>query len=116
MSGTAAKDIVLSPSAAATLQELEASPVKDGQSIARKVRALRPTLLQNCLHGEVVKKARLPASLIREYSLENLFVEDLPSFWRLLYTVVHEGEDRIVVVVEIVDHRVYDRWFPGRGH
>lgn len=116
MSGPPARDIVLSPSATATLQKLEASSTKDDQSIARRVRALRPILLHDCLHGEVVKRARIPASLIREYGIENLFVDDLPSFWRLLYTVVHEGADRVVVVLEIVDHGAYDRWFPGRGH
>lgn len=116
MSGPAAREIVLSPSAASALRELKASPKKDNQSIARRVRALHLALLNDCLHGELVKKARIPISLIREYGIENLFVEDLPSFWRMLYTVVHEGSDRVIVVLEIVDHREYDRWFPGRGH
>jgi len=40
---------------------------------------------------------------------------DLPSFWRLLYTIVRDRGERYIVIVEIVDHRAYDRWFPGRG-
>jgi hypothetical protein len=110
-----ARDVVLSPAAAACLEELEASPENEGKSIARRARGLRNILLEDCLHGEVVRKAAIPRVLANQYGLENLFVEDLPSFWRLLYTIVHEGADRLIVVVEIVDHRKYDRWFPNRG-
>jgi hypothetical protein len=115
LSGPRASDVILSPSAEQELLRLEASPEKAARSIAKRVRALRAILLRDCLHGELVRKSALPASLVREYTIENLFVEDLPSFWRLLYSVVHEGSDRVVVVIEIVDHRAYDRWFPGRG-
>lgn len=116
LTGRGAREVVLSPSAQQELQRLEASPEKVSQRIARRARALRPILLYDCLHGELVRKSALPAALVRQDGVENLFIEDLPSFWRLLYTVVHEGSDRVVVVVEIVDHRAYDRWFPGRGH
>jgi hypothetical protein len=110
-----AREVVLSPSAAASLREREASSEGEGKSIARRARDLRNVLLKDCLHGEVVRKAAIPRVLAAQYGLENLFVEDLPSFWRLLYTIVHEGTDRVIVVIEIVDHRKYDRWFPNRG-
>ncbi|HEY7588139.1 MAG TPA: hypothetical protein VIB49_05270 [Thermoplasmata archaeon] len=84
-------------------------------SIARRVRALKPILLADCLQGEVVKKGRIPGTLKERHGLENLFVEDLPSFWRLLYTIVRDRGERYIVIVEIVDHRAYDRWFPGHG-
>jgi len=45
----------------------------------------------------------------------NLFVEDLPSFWRLFYAVVRDRGERSVVVVEIVDYRTYDGWVRRRG-
>lgn len=44
-------------------------------------------MLKDCLHGEVVRKPSIPKNLKRTYGVENLYVEDLPSFWRLLYTV-----------------------------
>jgi hypothetical protein len=106
---------LVSPAAAASLTELEASSEKEAKSVARRARDLRKILLDDCLHGEVVRKAAIPRALAHRYGIENLFVADLPSFWRLLYTIVHEGSDRIIVVLEIVDHRRYDGWFPGRG-
>ncbi|HYU05883.1 MAG TPA: hypothetical protein VEM77_01715 [Thermoplasmata archaeon] len=62
-----------------------------------------------------MKKDRIPKALKDKHGLENLFVEDLPSFWRLLYTIVRDRGERYIVVVEIADHRVYDRWSPGRS-
>jgi len=70
--------------------------------------------LTDCLHGEVVRKSAIPAVLRDQYGLENLYVEDLPNFWRLLYSIVKRQGEREIVLVEMVDHRTYSRWFPGR--
>ena len=113
--GLRAKDIVLSSSATESLEELQASSDPNSASIGRRIRAVKPILLADCLHGEVVKGDRIPKALRDRHGLENLFVEDLPSFWRLLYTVVRDRGERYIVVVEIVDRRTYDRWFRRRG-
>lgn len=114
--GLRAKEIVLSTAAGWTLEGLEASSDPTSASIARRVRALRPILLADCLHGEVVRKDRIPKALRERHGLENLYVEDLPSFWRFLYTIVRDRGERYLAVVEIVDHGTYGKWFPGRGH
>lgn len=113
--GLRAKEIVLSSAAANALAQLERSHDPASASIGRRVRSLKPVLLADCLHGEVVKKERIPKPLREKYGLENLFTEDLPSFWRLLYTIVRDRGDRYIVVVEVVDHGTYNKWFPGRG-
>ena len=60
-----------------------------------------------------MKKDRIPKGLRDRYGLENLYVEDLPSFWRLLYTIVRDRGERYIVIVEIVDHETYSRRFAG---
>ena len=114
--GLRAKEIVLSSRAARALEDVERSSDPTSASTARRVRALRRILLADCLDGEVVKKNRIPKAPRDRYGLENLYLEDLPSFWRLLYTFVRDRGDRYIVVVEIVDHKTYGKWFPGRGH
>lgn len=109
-----AKEIVLSSAAASALARLDSGRVPNGRTIAKRVRSLRAILLSDILHGEVVKRDSIPKHFRLEYGAENLYVEDLPSFWRFLYTVVHVGEERHIVVLEIVDHAKYDTWFPGR--
>ena len=113
--GLRAKVIVLSSSATDSIEELQTSSDPSSASIVRRIRALRPILLTDCLHGEVVKGNRIPKTLRDRYGLENLFVEDLPSFWRLFYTIVRDRGERYMVLVEIVDHRTYDRWFRRRS-
>lgn len=115
MTGLQAEEIKLSPDAWQTLESLKQDPDPSSASIARKVRALKPVLLADCLYGEVVKKSRIPKALKAKYQLENLYVVDLPSFWRLLYTITRDGATRYIAVVEIVDHETYNRWFSGRG-
>ena len=111
--GLSAKAIKLSDSASRALDLLDRAGAT--RSISRRVRDLKPVLLADCLHGEVVRKRFIPRELREEYGVDNLYVEDLPEFWRLLYSIAHEGADRYILVLEIVDHRRYDRWFPGRG-
>jgi hypothetical protein len=113
--GLRAREIVLSSRAAQALKDLDANADPASASIARRIRVLKPILLADCLHGDVVKRERIPRSLRDTYGLENLFVEDLPSFWRLLYTIVRDRGERYLVIVEIANHRTYSRWFPGSG-
>ena len=58
------------------------------------------------------RKESIPKKLREKHRPENLFVEDLPTFWRLLYTIVRDRGERYIVVIGIVDHRIDSRWFP----
>jgi hypothetical protein len=109
-----ASAVLLSDRAGTALDALESSSSSEARAIARRARALKPILLVDCLHGDVVWKSAIPRALRARYGVENLYVEDLPTFWRLLYTIVKREGRRVVVVLEIVDHREYTRWFPGR--
>ena len=112
--GLAASDVLFTEEASAALRALEADSNPVAQSISRRVHALVPVLRADCLHGEVVKKDRIPARLRTRYSVGNLYVEDLPGFWRLLYSVGRRRGERYVTVVAIVDHRTYSGWFVRR--
>jgi len=106
--------VLLSETAGDALASLEADTRDKSQAIARRARALRSILLADCLHGEVVRKSAIPKALRARYDLTNLYVEDLPGFWRLLHTVAKVDSRRVIIVVEIVGHKAYSQWFPGR--
>ena len=97
-----------------TLRSLERSHDPVAHSIHRRVAALRLILRSDCLHGEVVKKDRIPSELKARHGIRNLYVEDLPAFWRLLYTVGRHGRERYVTIFAIVDHRNYTKLFRRR--
>src|SRR5437870_3055750 len=74
--GLRAKNIVLSSSAAKSLEDLQTGSDPNPASIVRRIRALKPILLADCLHGEVVRRDRIPKAPKARHGLENLFVED----------------------------------------
>ena len=108
-----AKEVILGVDAQRAYDNLNGSHDHDSVSIVRRVKNLKLILLADCLYGEVVKKGRIPNALRLRHGLENLYVCDLPSYWRLLYTIVRVGDKPCIVVVEIVDHDAYNKWFPS---
>ena len=58
--------------------------------------------------GEVIPN--IPPYFLRKYAVPNLYCVDLAYFHRAFYTIF--GRD--VVFLDLVDHRQYNRWFPGR--
>ncbi len=106
--------VLLGARAAQQFDELETSPLAGARSIIRRVLSLKRIWLADALHGEVVRKRVIPRDLVNRHGIDNLYVEDLPSFWRLLYSLAWQDHERLLVVLEIVDHRTYSKWFPGR--
>jgi hypothetical protein len=106
-----AEAVYLSDNAQAALESLESGDPPPMATIARRARKNREILLLDCQHGEVVRESMIPDELRVRYGIENLYVEDLPDFWRMLYSIVKSCGKRVVVVLEIVDHKRYDRWF-----
>lgn len=61
-----------------------------------------------------MRRSATPKDLREKYALENLYVEDLPDFCGMLCTGAKQGGNRIIVVVDIVDHKAISRGFSGR--
>ena len=108
-----AKEIVLGVDAQKAYENLKDSHDPGSVSVVRRVKNLKSVLLSDCLYGEVVKKGKIPNALRLKHGLQNLYVCDLPSYWRLLYTIVRVGDKPRIVVVEIVSHDAYNKWFPS---
>ena len=74
--------------------------------------------LQTCLArirvdgqwGEVIPPERIPRYFLERYAVTNLHCIDLASFHRGFYTPYF----RDVILLDIVDHPTYNKWFPGR--
>lgn len=111
------EEVVVSEEAAAAIASLPSNG-KEGASILRRITAVRSLLRGDCQGGEVIpvplgKSGR--ALEAKHGSFENLYCVDLPAFWRLLYTIIRIEGKRYVVVLEVVDHQQYDKWFPNKG-
>ena len=67
---------------------------------------------ENAFIGRNVKKKLIPKEIIQKYRLSNLWVYNLPSAWRLLYTITPSKDVRIITaILDWMDHKDYERLF-----
>ena len=64
--------------------------------------------------GTFVSAARVPKATVRRWEarvgrVTNLYKLDLPGAWRALYTIGTDGPLRVVLVLEILSHKDYER-------
>lgn len=88
---------------------------KAPKTIQTELRKLAPKLAADPHTGEYVpvsdvhNKATVKKWERRVGRVRNLYKLELAHGWRALYTVGSRGADRIVLILEVVDHKHYER-------
>jgi mRNA-degrading endonuclease YafQ of YafQ-DinJ toxin-antitoxin module len=62
-------------------------------------------------YGDHITKKKVPQEYIKKHKVENLWKLDLSHYWRLIYTVKGGEIEVISVLLEVLDHKKYDRKF-----
>lgn len=109
--------VVLSKDAKEVFEYLnrEASASKTERVILKAIKQKIELIRENSHFGDPVAKKLIPDEYREKYDANNLFRVELPNYWRMLYTL--EGESRIEIVafvLDIVDHKVYNKKFGYR--
>jgi len=107
-------EVAVHPSLASWYRELKAAAdrgSKDERTLRDALERLFDVLVRDFQHGEVIRRTRIPRKLVARFGVGNLYVEDLPGFRRMLYTVERAESSVTVVVLAVIDHREYDRLF-----
>lgn len=73
-------------------------------------------LKYNYRYGDTIAKRLIPPEYKIKYNVTTLFRVELPLFWRMLYTLTHDETSIIVFIVDILDHKAYNKKFGYRGH
>jgi hypothetical protein len=68
-------------------------------------------LKTNPFYGENAKKDLIPKHYKNKYEASNLFIADLPEYWRLVYTLESDEVEIIAFVLDIFDHDKYNKRF-----
>ncbi|MBS3101552.1 hypothetical protein J4204_05480 [Candidatus Woesearchaeota archaeon] len=71
----------------------------------------------NIHYGNPVAKNLIPKEYRIKYGVTNLFRIELPQFWRMLYTLTN-GDTEIEIiafVLDVIDHKTYDKKFGYKG-
>jgi mRNA-degrading endonuclease RelE of RelBE toxin-antitoxin system len=81
------------------------------QTLFRSILRARDLLKENPFLGEQIQKGRIPKRYSKKYEVENLWRLELPNRWRLIYTI--EGNEIKITnfILDIFNHRDYDKTF-----
>jgi len=71
-------------------------------------------IVKNPFYGENAKKDLIPKEYKQKYDADNLFIADLPDYWRMLYTLESDEIEIVAFILDIIDHKEYDKKFGFR--
>ena len=106
--------IIFSPEAEEVYKKLNTAAKNNKQSrmILNAVNHKIELIKLNIHYGNPIAKNLIPEEYKRKYSVTNLFRVELPTFWRMLYTLTNNEEIEIIAfVLDIIDHPIYDNKF-----
>jgi len=61
--------------------------------------------------GIAISKKLIPKIYIKKYSINNLFKYDLPSGWRLFYSLEEGKIEIMAIIIEWMNHKDYEKRF-----
>lgn len=81
---------------------------KEAQSLFNSINRITEILKSNPQYGNPIPKRLIPKSLIKE-GVQNLYRVELSNFWRMLYTIEGHQVEILVFVLNIMDHKEYNK-------
>jgi len=82
----------------------------ENQQLLRSIKQKIELIKTNPLCGDSVPKKIIP----KKFPVDNLWIMDLVGYWRMVYTLRGSTIEVICFILEIIDHRNYDRLFDYR--
>ena len=64
--------------------------------------------------GKRIPKRLIPREYVTKYGVTNLWKLNLDRYWRMIYTIVGDEIQLVTIVIEILNHKKYDRKFGYR--
>jgi len=112
--------VILSPEAEEVYRYLneQSSSSKSEKMILKAINQKIELIKLNPHFGNPIAKDKIPLEYTNKYGVTNLFRVELPNFWRMLYTLTNGGNNLEIVsfVLEIIDHKVYNKRFGYKKH
>jgi len=81
-------------------------------SISQKIEFIK----LNEYYGDQIRKNLIPEFYRKKYFASNLFLVELPQFWRMLYTITDDKEEIEIIafIIDVLDHKEYNKKFKYR--
>lgn len=81
------------------------------QTLLRSIIRVRDLLKQNPFAGDQIKKKQIPQKYIQKFDVDNVWRIELADRWRLVYTITGNQIEIITFIMDIFDHKDYDKVF-----
>ncbi|MBI2655329.1 hypothetical protein HYX06_02800 [Candidatus Woesearchaeota archaeon] len=82
--------------------------------LLRSIRQKIDFVKANPFYGDNISKALIPKEYIVRYDAKNLWRVELTNYWKMLYTIKGDQVEIICFVLDIIDHKGYDKKFGYR--
>jgi len=83
----------------------------DHQTLLNSIKQKIELLKDNPEYGVHIPKDRMPKEYIRDYDITNLWKVNLSSAWRMIYTIRGSEVEIISLILDIMNHRDYNKKF-----
>ena len=83
-------------------------------TLLNAINRLFDVIANNPFYGENAKKDLIPKEYRQKYDANNLFIADLPDYWRMIYTLESDEIEIIAFVLDIINHNNYNKKFGFR--
>ena len=98
------------------LNEVIGRQLKEGKEnteemqLLRSIKQKRDLIKANPFYGDNIPKKQIPKS----YNVQNLWRVELTGFWRMLYTIKGDQIEIICFILDILNHKRYNKKFGYR--
>lgn len=102
------------------LNEIVGQQFKEGKENTEEIQLLRSIkqkidfIKANPFYGDNIPKALIPKEYVINYNAKNLWRVELINYWRMLYTIKGDQIEVICFVLDIINHKEYDKKFVYR--
>lgn len=79
--------------------------------LLRSINQKRDLIKANPFYGDNIEKRKIP----KIYNVQNLWRVELTNYWRMLYTLKGNEIQIICFILDIVDHKRYNKIFGYKG-
>lgn len=86
----------------------------DHQTLLNSIKQKIEFLRDNPEYGTHIPKDRIPKEYVRDYDVTNLWKVNLSGAWRMIYTIRGSEVEIISLVLDIMNHRDYEKKFKYR--
>jgi mRNA-degrading endonuclease RelE of RelBE toxin-antitoxin system len=86
----------------------------DHQILLNSIKQKIEFIKENPQYGIHIPKNKIPKEYIKGYEINNLWKVNLSGAWRMIYTINGNEIEIIALILDIIDHKEYNKKFGYR--